>query len=152
MLKLLLQNLENLKDIQIIQQYRTKQDINEAKPWKQLIQPRQKNELQKQLNLKGTQEPKQVINSLHLCKRTLMTCPWPYRSLIAAQHFEVQSFTFRNRFSRAVSQENEFCDEREAQPNLSSISRNKASILAMRLQLQRQTSRFTVYFIKIIIN
>ncbi|CAL6052409.1 Hypothetical_protein [Hexamita inflata] len=45
---------------------------------------------------------------------SLMARPWPYLSSTAAQHFESENFTFRNRFGRAASQDVGCGEEREA--------------------------------------
>ncbi|CAL6029828.1 Hypothetical_protein [Hexamita inflata] len=49
----------------------------------------------------------------------------PYRSLMAAQHFELGDFTFRNRFGRAASQEVGCGEEREARSNEPIIDHTK---------------------------
>ncbi|CAL6010828.1 Hypothetical_protein [Hexamita inflata] len=51
----------------------------------------------------------------------------PEGSLMAAQHFEPGDFTFRNRFSRAASQEVGCGEEREAQPYEPIIDHTKQS-------------------------
>ncbi|CAL5998952.1 Hypothetical_protein [Hexamita inflata] len=68
---------------------------------------------------------------------SLMAYPQSYGSLMAAQHFESGDFTFRNRFSRAASQ--------EVAP--SQITLNQAGIPTMPLQLLRLKPNLIVYLL-----
>ncbi|CAL5975776.1 Hypothetical_protein [Hexamita inflata] len=86
---------------------------------------------------------------------SLMACPQPYRSsMMPAQHFKSRDFTFRNRFGRAASQENECGEEREAQPNESIInhtkqswySSNATSALTLAAELNRLIQKYSYIF------
>ncbi|CAL5997833.1 Hypothetical_protein [Hexamita inflata] len=67
---------------------------------------------------------------------SLMAYPQPYGSLTAAQHFESENFTVRNRFSQSASQKlNAARNDKRNRMNTSFITQNKASIPAIPLQL-----------------
>ncbi|CAL6052956.1 Hypothetical_protein [Hexamita inflata] len=91
---------------------------------------------------------------------SLMACPQLYGSLMMpAQHFEPGDFTFRNRFSRAASQEVGCGEEREAQPyepiidhtKQSWYSSNATSALTLTAEPNRSLSSFYMIYVHILI-